>query len=1149
VRCADCGKDNRDDARFCRGCGHALPRPCAACGAELPEDAAFCDRCGVRVAAPPTPAPASYTPAHLAARIRASSAALEGERKLVTVLFADVVGSTTIAERIDPEEMRTLMDRCFGHMLEEVHRYEGTVNQFTGDGIMALFGAPLALEDAPRRAVQAALAIQQALAGCREELRDICAVDLRVRIGVHTGLVVVGRIGNDLRMDYTAIGDTTNLAARLEAIAQPGSVVVSDATHRLAGAYFETRDLGLHELKGKAEPVRVHEVLAVRPVRDRVDVVGGTGLTPLAGRARELATLAETFEDTRAGRGQVVFLVGEAGIGKSRLIYEFRRGLGDAPHAWIEGRCASYATATAFFPLVDAVRRTVGIEDRDDEETALAKIDRAVPDDLTWTRPFLRLLLSLPAGDPAVDALDAVTRRSETFRALKTLNLRAAGTQPLVVVVEDLHWIDPASEEYLAFLADSIPTARLLLLLTHRPGYRHAFGDRSYHRRVALDALSPAATAEMTGSLLGVPELPASLQELITRKAEGNPLFVEEVTKSLVEDGTLRREDGRIVLGRALADTAVPDSIHGVLMARLDRLEDAPKRALQMASVIGREFALRLLARVTEAGEHTSTLVGELRALELIYEKAAHPELAYMFKHALTHDVAYESILVQRRKQLHRTIGLAIEELYGERLAEHYETLALHFARGEDWERAFEYHRRAAAKSLDAFANRAAVEHARQALATAERLGARVPREARCELEQSIGAAGFVMSEFRASGEAFERAAALADVAGRATNLAHAGFSYVWGHAYDDSKRTTAEALALAQTHGLVAAEALARDNDCFHLVIRGELDAVERERPRLVGLAESSGDEGVLARIRANQAFALEWRGRYTDAITAEEQVLEAGQRLRLPALIILPQWFIAKAACCLGQYGRAIAVLRESIALSERVGDRAFRSRLLNTLGWVLAEVGDHAEARRYNEQAVAVARDLGDPEIISNAEINLGLNHLALGDGDRALAHATPIAAQVAVPGDPWMRWRYRLHVEDLLGRIALAQERADDALAHADDALAGARRHAAEKLVGRALELRGRALVVLDRRAEAAAALAEALGVAAAIGYPPTQWRALALLTEVARRDGRRADADAAAARARALVDGLASGVPDDLRPTLYATALAGHDRGS
>jgi class 3 adenylate cyclase/tetratricopeptide (TPR) repeat protein len=1144
VRCADCGKDNRDDARFCRGCGHALPRPCPACGAALPDDAAFCDRCGARAAAqpaPPTPAPASYTPAHLAARIRAGGAALEGERKLVTVLFADVVGSTAIAERIDPEEMRTLMDRCFGHMLDEVHRYEGTVNQFTGDGIMALFGAPLALEDAPRRAVLAALAIQQALAGARQELRETCGVDMQVRIGVHTGLVVVGRIGNDLRMDYTAIGDTTNLAARLEAIAAPGSVVVSDATHRLAGGYFETRDLGFRELKGKAEPVHVHEVLAVRPARDRVDVADG-GLTPLAGRERELATLAATFEDVRAGRGQVVFVVGEAGIGKSRLVYEFRRGLGDAPHTWIEGRCASYATATAFFPLVDAVRRTVGIDDRDDEETALAKVDRAVPEDLAWTRPFLRLLLSLPAGDPAVEALDAVTRRGETFRALKTLNLRTAETEPLVVVVEDLHWIDPASEEYLAFLADSIPTARLLLLLTHRPGYRHPFGDRSYHRRVALDALSPAATAEMTGALLGVAELPASLQELITRKAEGNPLFVEEVTKSLVEDGTLRREDGRIVLGRALADTAVPDSIHGVLMARLDRLDDAPKRALQMASVIGREFALRLLARVIEVGEHASALVGELKALELIYEKAAHPELAYMFKHALTHDVAYESILVQRRKHLHRTIGLAIEELYDERLAEHYETLALHFARGEDWERAFEYHRRAAAKSLDAFANRAAVDHARQALAIAERLGDRVSREARCELEQSIGAAGFVMSDFRASAEAFERAAALTDVAGRATNLAHAGFSYVWGHAYDDSRRTTAEALALATTNGLTAAEALARDNDCFQLSIRGELEAVERERPRLVALAESSGDEGVLARVRNNQAFALEWRGRYADAIAAEEQVLEAGQRLRLPALIILPQWFIAKGACCLGQYGRAITLLRDTIALSERVGDRAFRSRLLNTLGWVLAEIGDHADARHYNEQAVVVARDLGDPEIISNAEINLGVNHLALGEGDRALAHVAPIATQLRQLGDPWMRWRYRLHVEDLLGRIALAERRADDALAHADDALAGARRHAAAKLVGRALELRGQALVALDRRAEAAAALAEALDVAAGIGYPPTQWRALALLAEIAGRDGRRGDADAAAARARALVDALAAGVPDHLRATLYATAL-------
>ncbi len=1149
MQCTGCGQENRDEARFCRGCGRPFARSCAACGAEVLPDAAFCDRCGARLAtapAPPVPAPASYTPAHLAARIRASSAGLAGERKLVTILFADVVGSTAIAERIDPEEMRALMDRCFGHMLEEVHRCEGTVNQFTGDGIMALFGAPLALEDAPQRALRAGLAIQEALARCREELRDTCKVDLQVRIGIHTGLVVVGRIGNDLRMEYTAIGDTTHLAARLQTIAAPGKVVVSEATRRLVAPFFELRDLGPQAIKGKRDPVRVFEVVRERSARDRVDALAAEGLTPFAGRHAELAALHEAFDLTRRGRGQVVFVVGEAGIGKSRLLYEFRAALGDTPHRWIEGRCASSGAGTAFLPITDAVRRALGIDDRDDEASALAKVDAAAGD-LEWARPFIRALLSLPTGDPAVDALDAATRRSETFRALKALNLRAAETAPLVLVIEDLHWIDAASQDYLGFLAEAIPAAPVMLILTHRPGYRHAFGDRSYHRRIALAALSAVDTAAMASALLATATLPDALRELIAHKAEGNPLFVEEVTKSLLEEGTLRRENGRIVVARALADTAVPDSVQGVLMARLDRLEDEPKRALQMASVIGREFALRLLARVSEVGDQVSDLVGELRALELIYEKAAHPELAYMFKHALTHDVAYASILVQRRKELHRTIGLAIEELYAERLAEHYEALALHFARGEDWERAFEYHRRAAVKALHAYANEAAIEHARQALAIAERLGEHVPANARRQLEEAIAAAAFLTSEFRASGRAYENAAALGDLASRATNLAWAGFSYAWGHAYEDSERTTAAALALANAHDLPAAEALARDNVQFHRLIRGELEAAERGHAAIERLAERAGDERVLIRVRGNFAQALEWRGRYAEALAIEEGVLETGQRLGMPTYVIYPKWFIAKAACCLGQYARAVSELRESIELCERVGDRAFRSRLLNTLGWVLAELGEHAQARRHNAHAAAIARDLGDPEIIANAEINLGANELALGDADAALARLAPIRADLVTPGDPWMRWRYGLHVDDALGRIALVRGRIEEALALADAELAGARRHGADKLVGRGLELRGRALLALDRRAEAVVTLREALATAAAIGYPPTQWRALDLLAETAARDGRRAEAAELAGRARALVDRLLPGVPDELRSSLQETALAGHDR--
>jgi tetratricopeptide (TPR) repeat protein len=569
----------------------------------------------------------------------------------------------------------------------------------------------------------------------------------------------------------------------------------------------------------------------------------------------------------------------------------------------------------------------------------------------------VRLLLSLPAGDDAVEASDAAGRRAETFRALKTLTLRAAERQPVVMLVEDLHWIDAASEEYLAFLADVVPTARVLLVLTHRQGHRHPFGDRSYHRRIMLAPLDDEAMAAMAGAVLAASSLPDELRTLITRKAEGNPLFVEEVTKSLLEDGVLARDGDRIVLARQLADVVVPDSIHGVLMARLDRLDEGPKHALQLASVIGREFALRLLERVTDAGEGVSALVGELRALELIYEKAAHPELAYMFKHALTHDVAYESILLQRRRELHRTIGVAIEELYADRLAEHYETLALHFGRAEDWQRAFDYHARAAEKALAAFASEAVVFHCREALAIGERLGAAAAPERRQALEEMLGAASFYTSRFVDSGEAYARAAGLAtDVEAQATNLARAGESLVWGHRYDTAAQTLEQSVALARRHGLRGVEALALAQQAFHgVVTTGD---VPRFAPLLEGAitaATEAGNEEALAAANTYLFETLEWRGRYREAIPVCEAVIASGRRLHMAPLVVWGEWFLAKASCCLGDYARALAMLRESNDLCERIGDRAWRSRLFNTTGWALSRSRGDVLSR---EQRVATA-----------------------------------------------------------------------------------------------------------------------------------------------------------------------------------------------
>jgi transcriptional regulator with AAA-type ATPase domain/tetratricopeptide (TPR) repeat protein len=1042
------------------------------------------------------------------------------EQRPVAVLAVELVVPD------DALEPWTTVRRWETKITEVIAGFEGAVLAKSPGRIAAVFGLPRALEQLPRRAVLAALAIRR-LVGDGAPHDDVRP---EVRMAVHAGAVRADTAAAEVVAGLLPVGDTVALADRLLGHAGRGDILLSPAVSYRVEAWCTLQPRALR--MGDAT-LGVHAVLGQRPGSAGT---AASGATRFVGRGGELDLLRGSFESAVAGQGQVVFVVGEAGMGKSRLLAEFRRQLADVPHTWIEGGCASYGTSTAFHPIIDGLRRFWGLDDQDDEAAARAKVEAGVAalgEDLAWTLPFVRHVLGLATGDARAEALDSASRRSETFRALKALTLRAAEQRPLVVVVEDLHWIDPASEEYLAFIADVVPTTRALLVCSYRPGYRHPFGDRSYHVRVTLRPLAPADMAAITEALLGALAVPAEVDALIAEKAEGNPFFVEEVTRALLEDGTLRRDDGRIVLARDAPAIAVPDSIQDVLVARLDRLQDDARRAIQVASVIGREFAIRLLERITEAGERVRTHVEELRSLELIYEKAAHPELAYMFKHALTHDVAYASVLHDRRIALHRTIGLAIEELYADRLAEFYETLAHHFERAEEWERALDYHQRAAGKAAESFANRAVIVHCRQALDIADRLGDAVPGERRRALEEQLALASFYVSEFEASGEAYGRAAEhSSDPGARGVALGLSGFSFFWGHRYARADAATDAALDLARQHDARVAEALALSNGAFfRAVCQGDVAGQVAVLERAAALAAGVGDEAIHALIRFNLAQCAEWSGDYAASIAISEDVIAAGRRLRLAHLVVWPGWFLGKAYCCLGQYGRALAQLTEAANVCERIGDRVWKSRLLNTIGWCLAEVGSHPQAREYNLRAAALAHEVGDPEILGNSEINLAINELAMRGVGAALEHLGPIVDGLAASDDPWMRWRYGLHARHLEGEVALRQGEPARALGLAHAEADGAARHRAPRLQARALLLAGDAHLAMDERDAAEGALTEALRIAERIAHPRGAWLALERLAALARQGGRPGDAAQHETRRRILLEGAASTLED------------------
>jgi class 3 adenylate cyclase/predicted ATPase len=703
--CTKCNNDNPADASFCEGCGAKVELVCPTCKTLASPEARFCKKCGTTLAATRSdshPTSPSESPIRITANAGSATEAIDGERKTVTALFADLKGSTALMEELDPEEARAIIDPALRIMIDAVKRYDGYVVQSTGDGIFALFGAPAAYEDHPQRGLYAALQMQRELSQHRERLAGAGHAALEARVGVNTGEVVVRTVETGGRVEYTPIGHTANLASRLQTIAPAGSIAVSEHTRRLVEGYFELRALGPTAVRGISEAIDVYEVIGLGTLRTHFELSTRRGLTKFVGRESEIEEMRRALELAMGGHGQMVAIVAEAGTGKSRLVYEFKAIL-PAECKVLQAYSVSHGKASAWLPVLELLRKYFDIADGDDLATRREKVRAvlAVLDPaLQGTLPYLFGLLGIVEGADPLAQMDPQIKKQRTLDAIKRIVVRESLNQPLVVIFEDLHWIDEQTQALLDLLADTIANARVLLLVNYRPEYRHEWGNRSHYVQIGLKPLGRESAEALLGALLeDAIEVPA-LKRLIIERTGGNPFFIEEMVQALFDERILVR-NGIVKVTRSLSQIGIPPTVQGILAARIDRLSGDQKELLQTLAVIGRESPLGLIRLVASTAEvRLERMLAELRASEFIYEQSALTDNEYIFKHALTQEVAYNSLLIERRKQLHERTAQALESMFADQLDDHLSQLAHHYSHSDNVDKAVEFLARAGQQAL-----------------------------------------------------------------------------------------------------------------------------------------------------------------------------------------------------------------------------------------------------------------------------------------------------------------------------------------------------------------------------------------------------------------------------------------------------------------
>jgi class 3 adenylate cyclase/tetratricopeptide (TPR) repeat protein len=1004
MHCTGCGTDNREGRKFCAQCGQPLKLVCPACGAHNEPGEKFCGDCGAALAGHVHPGVGQLLKASSKApEIRVTAAqpdpsmSADGERKTVTALFADIKGSTELMEDLDPEEAQALIDPALQLMIEAVRRYDGYIVQSTGDGIFALFGAPVAREDHPQRALHAALRMQAATTEYAAKLRAEGRAPIEIRVGVNTGEVVVRSIQTGERTEYTPIGHTTNLASRLQAIAPTGSVVLSGETARLVAGYFELMSLGPVRVKGLSELVTVYEVVKLGPLRTRLEASAIRGLTKLCGRRTELDSVKQRLELARNGHGQVLAAAGDAGVGKSRLFYEFKAAASDGCMV-LEAFAVSHGKGSPYLPVIQLLDEYFGIIDSDDLRRRREKVggkilmlDRTLED----TLPYLFTLIGIQEGDDPLARMDPQIRRRRTLEAIRRILLRESLNQPLILVFEDLHWIDGGTQALLDLMVDSIENARILMLVNYRPEYNHRWTDRGYVAVLELQSLPAECAEELLSTLLGPSASLAGVKHLIIERTEGNPFFIEEMVRVLFEQGILER-NGEVTLTRALAEVKIPSTVQGIIAARIDRLPPAQKELLQTVAVLGMEFTLSLARDVVSVPEQLQQMLSELQVNDFIYEEPEEHDTRYLFKHVLTQEVAYGSLLGERRRLLHERAARAIETVFAGRLDDYLADLANHYTRSGNVRKAVHYLELAGRQAARRAAYPEAVEHLTAGLKLLNTMPADEERDRR-EIEMRSALAQFLIplqgpasEEVRQS---FDRARELCGRLGDVESL----FWVVFGLQFNYMLRLELET---------------ARD-----LGIRQLMIAERRQRPAML----------MAAYVGLAQTLVLQ--GEFTSASEFCERALALPTQLPgypladvgEPGPLILA--IFATVLLALGYPSRAMERGREALVLARHAGPYSL-ALALNNMAQLCRETGDITAVLENVEALEAIANEHGFSMWAAQATLTRGRVLIVQGQIEEAIAQLRIGVAIYEASGAVAGFWKISL--ADALGRSGAPDE---------------------------------------------------------------------------------------------------------------------------